>query len=62
MFRWYEEAKVCYAFLHDVRADTGKKIRDAEWFVRGWTLQELIAPEEVDFYDGGWNLLGTSEG
>lgn len=29
------------------------------WFTRGWTLQELIAPEELDFYDSSWNYRGT---
>lgn len=31
---------------------------DSLWFTRGWTLQELIAPEEVEFYDRGWQLRG----
>lgn len=31
----------------------------AEWFFRGWTLQELLAPREMEFYDKKWNLLGT---
>ncbi|KAI1367887.1 heterokaryon incompatibility protein-domain-containing protein [Xylaria arbuscula] len=29
------------------------------WFYRGWTLQELIAPTDVEFYDDGWNLIGN---
>lgn len=29
------------------------------WFKRGWTLQELIAPKTVLFYDSEWNLLGS---
>jgi hypothetical protein len=33
----------------------------ARWFNRGWTLQELIAPIQVDFYDAGWNLFGTKQ-
>ncbi|KAK3191704.1 hypothetical protein K4F52_002128 [Lecanicillium sp. MT-2017a] len=28
------------------------------WFTRGWTLQELIAPSHVVFYDGSWNRIG----
>lgn len=24
------------------------------WFTRGWTLQELIAPDKVQFYDAAW--------
>ena len=28
------------------------------WFTRGWTLQELLAPNSVSFYDSSWELLG----
>jgi hypothetical protein len=31
----------------------------SRWFQRGWTLQELIAPGDVIFYDRDWNELGT---
>ncbi|KAK0754413.1 heterokaryon incompatibility protein-domain-containing protein [Schizothecium vesticola] len=65
MFRWYNEAAVCYAYLSDLppasyvlSRDTLKKCR---WFSRGWTLQELIAPRHVHFYDASWTLRGTKE-
>ncbi|UNI19556.1 hypothetical protein JDV02_005736 [Purpureocillium takamizusanense] len=29
------------------------------WFTRGWTLQELIAPPTVRFYDSAWRPRGT---
>jgi heterokaryon incompatibility protein (HET) len=29
------------------------------WWTRGWTLQELIAPEIVEFYDNTWKEIGT---
>lgn len=32
---------------------------ESRWFERGWTLQELIAPMEVDFFDRSWNFLGS---
>ncbi|KAM6529588.1 hypothetical protein FALCPG4_007717 [Fusarium falciforme] len=28
------------------------------WFTRGWTLQELIAPSKLQFYDKEWGLRG----
>lgn len=28
-------------------------------FTRGWTLQEIIAPQNVEFYDSRWVYLGT---
>ena len=32
--------------------------RRSRWFTRGWTLQELLAPDHVVFYDSSWSLLG----
>ncbi|KAI1320647.1 heterokaryon incompatibility protein-domain-containing protein [Xylariaceae sp. FL0255] len=34
-------------------------ISSTRWLKRGWTLQELIAPTNVDFYDQNWSFLGT---
>ena len=31
----------------------------SEWFKRGWTLQELLAPIYLTFYDKHWNLIAT---
>ena len=33
-------------------------LRQSRWFSRGWTLQELIAPKRVRFYDRMWRVLG----
>ena len=33
--------------------------RKSEWFTRGWTLQELLAPSSVDFFTGEWEKLGN---
>ena len=30
----------------------------SRWFSRGWTLQELIAPTRIEFYDRNWTPLG----
>ncbi|KAF9892052.1 hypothetical protein FE257_002458 [Aspergillus nanangensis] len=57
MFRWYQVAQKCYAYLGDV--DNRSEIPQSEWFHRGWTLQELIAPQEVDFLAKDWGDLGT---
>lgn len=64
MFRWYENARHCYAFLEDVGADfcvteDFSSFKDSRWFTRGWTLQELIAPVSVRFYSENWTFLGT---
>ncbi|KAK3949794.1 HET domain-protein [Pseudoneurospora amorphoporcata] len=28
------------------------------WFTRGWTLQELIAPSKMGFYNSNWEFVG----
>ncbi|KAI0329515.1 HET-domain-containing protein [Cubamyces sp. BRFM 1775] len=59
MFAWYASSKVCYAYLDDVpdseppRAPYSR-FRHSQWFKRGWTLQELIAPRDVIFLSQGW--------
>jgi hypothetical protein len=35
-----------------------KRMANSRWSTRGWTLQELIAPVEVNFYDSQWHFLG----
>ena len=32
-------------------------LRHCRWFTRGWTLQELIAPQELAFYDCQWQMV-----
>jgi Heterokaryon incompatibility protein (HET) len=32
--------------------------RASRWWTRGWTLQELIAPTIVEFYNSGWKSIG----
>ncbi|KAH7407261.1 heterokaryon incompatibility protein-domain-containing protein [Cadophora sp. MPI-SDFR-AT-0126] len=64
MFNYYRNAEVCYAYLMDVPDDEdpaakGSQFRASEWFKRGWTLQELIAPDSLVFYDSGWEEIGT---
>lgn len=58
MFRWYAEATVCYTYLSDVLS-AGEGIAKSLWFTRGWTLQELIAPPRMKFFDKHWNPIGT---
>ncbi|KAI1151141.1 HET-domain-containing protein [Nemania diffusa] len=52
MFEWYASSAGCYAFLFDyVPGDVG--------LARGWTLQELLAPKRLVFYDSAWDAVGT---
>ncbi|GAW25691.1 putative vegetative incompatibility protein HET-E-1 [Rosellinia necatrix] len=59
MFQWYHSAAVCYAYLFDVQDDIGLNLARSYWVTRGWTLQELIAPNEVIFFSSEWQVLGT---
>ncbi|KAK7745022.1 hypothetical protein SLS53_003257 [Cytospora paraplurivora] len=63
MFAWYKKATVCFVFLSDLPAHEPESwdpiLPLCRWFTRGWTLQELIAPKLVEFYDCEWNCHGT---
>ncbi|KAI0440048.1 heterokaryon incompatibility protein-domain-containing protein [Xylaria telfairii] len=60
MFKWYRDAERCYVFLQDVTGpENDPSFRDSRWFTRGWTLQELLAPKLLSFYDREWQLIGT---
>ncbi|KAF4619074.1 hypothetical protein G7Y89_g14774 [Cudoniella acicularis] len=64
MFTWYKNAARCYAYLSDVSSCEdpqmpGSMFRTSKWFTRGWTLQELLAPKELHFYDSKWEPIGT---
>ncbi|KAH8684285.1 heterokaryon incompatibility protein-domain-containing protein [Tricladium varicosporioides] len=73
MYGWYEGSVVCYAYLEDVEyapimhvsaslENKYKAIRKSRWFNRGWTLQELIAPKEISFFNRQWRYLGSKGG
>lgn len=72
MFEWYRASAMCYAYLPDVSSvpNPDMELGDyayfeheesefcrSRWFTRGWTLQELLAPKTVQFYDGRWNFI-----
>jgi len=61
MFKWYSNAAVCYVYLEDFasNASPSKRLKACRWFTRGWTLQELIAPKNLEFYDKKWKYRGS---
>jgi Heterokaryon incompatibility protein (HET) len=68
MYTWYGRAQVCYAYLVDVPPDDPNNpnppsrqlsFHQSRWFTRGWTLQELMSPSIVIFYDVEWEEIGT---
>lgn len=63
MFRWYADAEVCLAWLTDVEnAGEESEFRRSNWFDRGWTLQELLAPHVTLFLSSDWELIGHKGG
>lgn len=60
MFPWYACSKVCYAFLEDCDGELNeKRLASSRWISRGWTLQELIAPKSVIFFNHHWDRVGN---
>ncbi|KAI4182000.1 MAG: hypothetical protein LQ346_006660 [Caloplaca aetnensis] len=66
MYDWYDKAAVCYAYMSDVSmtaegldATVIDAFKSSRWFRRGWTLQELLAPSKIIFYDKDWRCLGS---
>ncbi|KUJ15222.1 HET-domain-containing protein, partial [Mollisia scopiformis] len=70
MFRWYRNAARCYVYLSDVSCSPHRseeeanlllwdlEFRQSKWFLRGWTLQELLAPSLVEFFSCQGKKLG----
>ncbi|KAK0347159.1 hypothetical protein LTR02_000819 [Friedmanniomyces endolithicus] len=58
-YSYYALSAVCYVYLEDVKAGPGweDRFRQCRWLTRVWTLQELIAPIDVFFYDTDWTPL-----
>jgi Ankyrin repeats (3 copies)/Heterokaryon incompatibility protein (HET)/NACHT domain len=72
MFRWYQKAAICYVYLSDVSTNSHDQVgsslqswhsafRKSRWFTRGWTLQELIAPQSIVFFCSNGNRLGDKK-
>ena len=67
MFKWYQFSQVCFVYLADVSSPEVQPLESgfsegfvkSRWFTRGWTLQELLAPAQVEFYSEDWSFLGT---
>ncbi|KAJ4392989.1 hypothetical protein N0V93_002193 [Gnomoniopsis smithogilvyi] len=67
MYRLYQDSKICYVYLQDAPSPAYQRdareaklsmLRKCRWAKRGWTLQELIAPNIVHFYSEDWTYQG----
>ncbi|KAI5996050.1 heterokaryon incompatibility protein-domain-containing protein [Pisolithus marmoratus] len=71
MYVWYANSDCCYAFLHDIDTKTlptkpdYKNFTDfrgwPKWFSRGWTLQELVAPKDVQSFNRNWEYITSKQ-
>ncbi|KAI1266228.1 heterokaryon incompatibility protein-domain-containing protein [Xylariaceae sp. FL1019] len=75
MFKFYQRSHICFVYLVDVshvidprsqgsaseeRCDQFETwLRNCRWVTRGWTLQELIAPSCLEFFDSMWASIGS---
>ncbi|KAF9557493.1 hypothetical protein CPC08DRAFT_49291 [Agrocybe pediades] len=59
MYRWYEGASTCLIYLANTTS-LDDMVHD-RWFTRGWTLQELLAPKRLKFYNASWKTMTPPE-
>ena len=60
MFEWYSESFVCYVYVMDVESEEmTESFACSRWWTRAWTLQELLAPTDVQFYNVLWQRMGS---
>ncbi|KAI4171934.1 MAG: hypothetical protein LQ346_008680 [Caloplaca aetnensis] len=66
MFQWYAKATECFVYLSDVSLNDQQasdedfiaRFSASAWYSRGWTVQELLAPAQLTFYDADWVEIG----
>ncbi|KAF4814742.1 Vegetative incompatibility protein HET-E-1 [Colletotrichum siamense] len=60
--KYLERAAICFAFLDDLPCGVSAPCRETwaqcRFWRRTWTLQELVLPPRVQFYDASWHLRG----
>ncbi|KAI1734988.1 HET-domain-containing protein [Xylaria scruposa] len=67
MYSYYRNARKCFIYLADVPGNSSGSrlsrtrqlcaVESSRWFTRGWTLQELIASSNREFYAEDWSLI-----
>ncbi|KAL8895157.1 MAG: hypothetical protein Q9207_008283 [Kuettlingeria erythrocarpa] len=67
MYAWYAGSAVCFVYLSDFdtptldehdKSEAMEKFKKSRWWSRGWTLQELLAPYRMVFYNSSWEYIG----
>ncbi|KAI9454961.1 hypothetical protein HD554DRAFT_2317804 [Boletus coccyginus] len=54
MYSWYRESALTIVLL--ARGSPRSTLKDNRWMTRVWTLQELLSPKSIRFYDRDWKL------
>lgn len=66
MYHYYANSYRCYIYLSDVLISGEQSVLElisgSRWFTRGWTLQELIAPERRLLFDANWDPITAKTG
>ena len=52
MYNWYKESALTIVLL----AAGSAVLKHNRWMTRAWTLQELLSPKSIRFYDRNWEL------
>ncbi|KIK94492.1 hypothetical protein PAXRUDRAFT_445493, partial [Paxillus rubicundulus Ve08.2h10] len=65
MWDWYQDCDRCFVYMNDVRSGQHPDADDSDfsrsqWFRRGWTLQELLAPGKITFFAEDWTRIGKT--
>ncbi|KAF9483339.1 hypothetical protein BDN70DRAFT_780683, partial [Pholiota conissans] len=58
MYKWYQRARICINYLADTISLT--EMGNDRWFTRGWTLQELLGPDNFKFHKRDWTRFDGS--
>ncbi|KAI0854997.1 heterokaryon incompatibility protein-domain-containing protein [Xylaria cubensis] len=66
MYQWYRSSSKCLVYLEDLPSSITAGgpdglLENCRWFKRGWTLQELVAPRTVVFYNQVWDFIGEKK-
>ncbi|KIK14239.1 hypothetical protein PISMIDRAFT_117384, partial [Pisolithus microcarpus 441] len=55
MYKWYADSAATFVFLADIpHPSKPGDLTGSLWMTRAWTLQELLAPTVILFYDSEW--------
>ncbi|KAG6333409.1 hypothetical protein ID866_5679 [Astraeus odoratus] len=60
MFLWYQQSALTIVYLADISSTSLMTLSGSVWFTRGWTLQELLAPQTMLLYTENWSLYMNS--